>query len=171
MALEIERATPEQRSALEQLMQLYIYEFSDFVDLDVAADGFYDHEPIGDYWKEDGWAAYLIYVSDRLAGFVLTGTDPFLEYDEPVTCIAEFFILRRYRGKGFGRRVAFHLFDSTPGRWEVFEMEGNMPAQKFWRRIVNQYTGGDFDEIELDDPPGHVQTFLSGAASAAVPAR
>ena len=114
MALEIERATPDQRGTIDQLMQLYIYDFSEFIELDVARDGLFAHEPLSEYWDAPGGSVYLIYVDDRIAGFVLVSQDPFMEYEEPVTCIGEFFILRRYRRKGYGRLVAFHLFNSTP---------------------------------------------------------
>lgn len=74
--------------------------------------------------------------------------------------MAEFFILQKYRRHGPGRQLARRIFDMFPGAWSVSQEEGNPPAQAFWRRIISDYTDGDFHEARLESPEtGVVQTF------------
>jgi predicted acetyltransferase len=60
--------------------------------------------------------------------------------------MGEFFVARQHRRQGIGRRAATALFDMFGGHWEVREMPANLPAQRFWRRIIADYTGGAFAE-------------------------
>jgi predicted acetyltransferase len=64
----------------------------------------------------------------------------------PTFDMGEFFIARQYRRRVFGNSVASTLFDRFAGFWEVREMPANKPAQTFWRRIIADYTGGEFTE-------------------------
>jgi len=61
--------------------------------------------------------------------------------------ISEFFVLRKYRRRGVGRRAAVKVLEAFPGRWEVAEMEWNVEAQAFWRSVIGDYTRGTFDEF------------------------
>ncbi|MHC4192376.1 MAG: GNAT family N-acetyltransferase, partial [Planctomycetota bacterium] len=60
-------------------------------------------------------------------------------------CIAEFFIMRKYRRKGIGREVAHRVFGMFGPLWEVQQTKDNTVAQAFWGNVVSEYTGGDFD--------------------------
>ena len=62
--------------------------------------------------------------------------------------MGEFFVLRKFRRRGVGKQAAHRLFARHPGRWEVRELPSNMPAQGFWRRIIADYTQGDFSEAQ-----------------------
>jgi predicted acetyltransferase len=63
-----------------------------------------------------------------------------------------------------GRAAAVALFNRFPGRWEVAQLEANTAAQAFWRRVIGDYTGGDYTERWVDDDEhrGPAQTFRSG---------
>jgi predicted acetyltransferase len=37
--------------------------------------------------------------------------------------ITEFFVMRKYRRQGIGKRVARELFECSPGRWEVADLQ------------------------------------------------
>jgi predicted acetyltransferase len=63
--------------------------------------------------------------------------------------VAEFFVLRNYRGKGVGRAGALRTFSSFPaGPWVVGQTPQNLPAQRFWRRVIAEATGGAVRERE-----------------------
>jgi hypothetical protein len=55
---------------------------------------------------------------------------------------------------------AFNLF---PGKWEVREIESNVAGQHFWRKIIAEYTSGDFNEVSLNNESwqGPAQVFES----------
>jgi predicted acetyltransferase len=42
--------------------------------------------------------------------------------------------------------MATVLFHRLGGRWEVREMPANLPAQRFWRHVIADFTGGTFTE-------------------------
>ncbi len=76
--------------------------------------------------------------------------------------MAEFFISRPHRRLGVGRTAVPLILDRFAGRWEIVEYQRNPAAVDFWRRVVSQYTRGDYQERVSN---GEVrQTFVSGAA-------
>ncbi len=76
--------------------------------------------------------------------------------------MTEFFIARPYRRRGMGRQAARLLLDRFAGYWEITQAQNNAPAVQFWRRIITQYTAGNYQERSAR---GEVmQTFRSGAA-------
>ena len=49
-----------------------------------------------------------------------------------------------------------------PGEWLVQQSPENAPAQAFWRRVIGEYTDGDFTELpEGSEPPPPGQRFVS----------
>ena len=50
--------------------------------------------------------------------------------------MAEFFILRGYRGRGFGTAAARRILREHPGEWRITEVERNAPAISFWRSVL-----------------------------------
>ncbi|HSH79923.1 MAG TPA: hypothetical protein VLA19_15460 [Herpetosiphonaceae bacterium] len=94
---------------------------------------------------------------------MLKGKHSYLGRGDTEHNIAEFFVLRKWRRLGIGRRVAFDLFERFPGGWEIAEERLNAAAQAFWRSIVGEYTGGYFTEVDSHPPAwdGPVQYFRS----------
>jgi predicted acetyltransferase len=69
--------------------------------------------------------------------------------------IAEFFILQKYRRKGVGTYVAQYIFDRFRGNWEVMQALSHKAAQMFWRKVIAQYTSGNYEEsIEVSKNHG-----------------
>ena len=64
-----------------------------------------------------------------------------------------------YRRRGVGRKAATTLFDRYHGTWEVFQMRKNLDAVPFWRAVIRQYTGGNFQELASPLEDGTVQVF------------
>jgi predicted acetyltransferase len=163
MTITVERAVAAERDALANLLQLYLYDFSEFDDeeADVDATGrFQTAIDLDPYFARPDWHPFLFRAGGRLAGFALVHrlNRP---GGEPSWGMAEFFVLRRYRRRGLGRRAARDLFDRFPGRWEVGELRANAGAVAFWRRVIDEYTGGRFSEEGADDPAsdGPLQVF------------
>lgn len=165
MDLEISRAAFAEKSILRNLMQLYLYEFSQFDGADVDDFGLFGFRYLDQYWVDQDRYPYLIRVGGQLAGFALLRQGTYFEgQDVPQELgmtVAEFFVLLKYRRRGAGKQAAFQLFDRHPGRWEVAQIPENHPATEFWRKVVTDYTGGDFREYLLDTETwqGSVQVF------------
>jgi predicted acetyltransferase len=169
MKFEISPASIQEKIVLQNLMQLYLYDFSEIDGDDVDDSGRFTYGFLDLYWIEPERHPFLIRVDGKLAGFALVRQANPLAGEAPETgetCMhmAEFFILRKYRHQGIGARAAWELFDRLPGRWEVFEIIENTAAQEFWRKAIGEYTGGDYREYFLDNEQWHgpVQVFEAG---------
>jgi len=146
MTYQLILAGCEYREAIKNLLQFYIYDFSEWIDLDVESNGlFKPYSNFENYWDEspNRWP-YIIKDEEKLIGFVFVR---FIETGEAgYFSIAEFFILKKYRRKGIGKSISFDIFNLHKGRWEVFQKENNKPAQLFWNKIIDEYTKGKFRE-------------------------
>lgn len=158
MNVQIVEAAIEDKPVLRRLLELYLYDFSQFDGCDVDEHGTFGYPYLDHYWTEAGRHPFLIRVDGKWAGFALVRQ---IDDEPPRTEMAEFFIMRRYRGQGVGRQVATDLFDRFPGRWRVGQETGNMPAQAFWRDVIGRYTNGRFEEIQVQDWDGPMQTFVA----------
>ena len=161
-AIEIRRATREDRPALQRMLELYQHDLSDIWDQDVDTDGLYGYV-LDKYWSIDGCVPFVATVGGRYAGFALA--DGAVKVEAEVGSAGhwmdQFFVLKKYRRHGLGRHLARAVFDALPGNWEVGQMLGNLPAQHFWRALIAEYTQGQFTEHELRGGrwEGFVQVF------------
>jgi predicted acetyltransferase len=152
--VELEPAlTPGHRTAIENLFQLYVHDFTDFWTerrVELQEDGrFPPHSWLESYWGDPSRAAYLIRADGQLAGFVLINAHSHsgLPSDND---IAEFFVARHYRREGVGRAAALAAIQARPGQWELAVARTNTGAQAFWRGIAAA-VAPQVDELDLDD--------------------
>src|SRR3954454_24784822 len=106
--LELIYGGQDYKAVIRNLMQFYIYDFSEYVNCDVEQNGLFSAYPdLDNYWKEAGdKCAYVIKKQGRYIGFVLLGA---LKSEKQFS-IAEFFVMKKYRGQGVGKAVAMQLF-------------------------------------------------------------
>lgn len=162
MKIEILQPTIEQRNILRNLMELYQYDFSTFEFEDVNEEGLYGYKHLDNYWTIPGHFPFLIKVDGKFAGFALVREIATLVSNSPSYFkISEFFIMKKYRKEGIGKKFAFYLFNLFSGAWEVAELENNLTAQRFWRNVISEYTDSNYSEVQKDDWPGPIQLFTS----------
>lgn len=149
-SVEVRRASIGEKLIMRHLMQLYSYDFTEFDGVDADEYGLYRYDYLDHYWTEEKRLPFLVRVAGNLAGFALVKKER-KDDGSPYTYMAEFFIMKKYRGQGIGQAVAFQLFDLFPGEWQVSEIAQNYPAQAFWRKIIARYTQGHYVEEVLDD--------------------
>ncbi len=125
---------------VRRLIQLYIY--------DLGGDR-WGVEPDGTFgspdwhrrfWRRRGGHHFVVRVDGRPAGFALVRRRAHFA-GTGVQEISEFFVLRRYRRRGVGTRVARALFVRFPGSWEVAVLTWN-PARRFWRGVIGRAAVG-----------------------------
>ena len=146
MNISLLKASIEYKPVIQNLMQFYIYDFSEYVKYDVEDNGLFAPYPdLEDYWKEkNNKFPYLVKKDDKYAGFVLV---KFVESKgRKHFSIAEFFILKKYRRIGIGKSIAREVFNLHQGQWEVYQKDSNKPAQIFWKKVIEEYTRGQFKE-------------------------
>src|SRR3954452_5196161 len=137
---------PEEMPALRNLWELYVHDFTEFVLREPGPDGRFE--------TDEGFAARvappleLLWIrrAGRVAGFVFIRPHRHLDGDPAVSDVAQFFVLRAHRRAGVGGAAAALAFARRPGAWEVRETTANVPAQRFWRQVVGEVTGGSFSE-------------------------
>jgi predicted acetyltransferase len=151
MNIEIIPASLEQQPILGNLLALYLHDFTEFLPNDVDDDGRFRYDRLPLYWTEPQRHPHLVRVDGKWAGFALVRQVSHFTGDEDVADMTEFFILRGYRRRGVGGVAARRVFDLFPGKWEVRVVRANEPAQAFWRRTVDEHTGGAFEERWCDD--------------------
>ncbi|MFO7943598.1 MAG: GNAT family N-acetyltransferase [Anaerolineales bacterium] len=147
--VKIVPAERDQRKIMERLFQLYLYDFSQFVDLEIDKRGCFEYPSLDLYWQEPDRFPYFIEVEGKLAGFVLIKKKVENVDDHQIFDVAEFFVLRSYRRQEVGTRSAHMIWDRFPGRWVVRVMKANKPAVQFWEQAVEKYTGGDFRQQQF----------------------
>ncbi len=132
-----------------RLLQLYLHDFSEHASAgspygEVDETGCFPYLYLDLYWREPGRLPFLIRAGGRIAGFVLVN-QWFASGQPGDHCVAEFFILRKYRRAGLGTAAARGLFTMLPGVWEVPIAHYNAAAQRFWRHALADRA---FTEIE-----------------------
>ena len=147
--IEVVEVEESQKSILRQLIELYEYDFSEFNDADLNEHGFYGYKYFDHYWTEEKRQAYFVKVDGQYAGFVLVNGHCYIVQDDNTRSISEFFIMRKYRRKGIGERVANLVFDKHAGKWEVLQHGNNAASQLFWRNTIHQYTHGNYNEHDV----------------------
>ncbi|MGN0971196.1 MAG: GNAT family N-acetyltransferase [Aristaeellaceae bacterium] len=160
MTVTLEPIRIEQKSVLVQMMELFTYDFSEFSGKDISEYGYYGYAHIDDYWNEAGRYPFFIRVDGKLAGLVLIRSCcEYTDLPRP-HCIAEFFVLRKYRRRGVGRAAARQSFDLFPGGWEVSVWPSNHAALAFWERVIRDCTGGNYAALTTQGMK--VFTFVNG---------
>jgi predicted acetyltransferase len=142
---------------LENLLELYIHDLSAiFVDVKLGADGRFGYPDLASYLAgSSDKRAFLIRCEGRIAGFVLARRGSPVAEDPEVLDIAEYFVLRQFRGRGVGRLAAQVLWDNLQGSWTIRAAAVNPDAVAFWRSVVGGYTSNTARESERRDGAKH----------------
>jgi diamine N-acetyltransferase len=156
--LVLRQATPEDRLPIYRMLELYQHDLSDIWDQDVDSHGEFGYA-IDRFWAGKNSHAFVAMVAGRYAGFALVNDD--VPLGSEGHWLEQFFVMKKYRRRGLGRRLAEHVFAAFPGPWEVGQMPRNLPAQAFWRRTIGGIVAGGFSECRLADErfEGVVQSF------------
>ena len=164
-------ATPHDAPLIANLLELYAHDLSQAFNLELGADGRFGYHELSLYWSTpERRFPFVIRRGIRIVGFALIARgSPASDSPEDFD-VAEFFIVRRHRRGGVGRRAAFLLFDRFPARWLVRVSEGNRSGWQFWARIIAEYTHGEFVETTLRGilHPWRVFSFSSAQQSTAL---
>jgi predicted acetyltransferase len=139
--LEVFPALPEQQPILANLLELYIHDFSEIRKMELGPDGRFGYPNLPLYWHEPGRHPLLVRMEGELVGFALVKTGSEISGSGSVWDMAEFFVLRGYRGRGIGTEIAHEIWKRFPGPWEVRVMQSNRSAHRFWQRAITRFKG------------------------------
>ncbi|WP_367584483.1 GNAT family N-acetyltransferase [Paenibacillus sp. FJAT-26967] len=118
---------------------------------DVSNEGKYEAEDLSPYYRDDRLFPYLIMVDNRIAGFILVTSPPYVT-DGIDYSVQELFLLPRYRGQGIGQAAVLHIFKHHHGHYEISMFRNNTKAVKFWSALLSSLhidAGSDIGIIEI----------------------
>jgi predicted acetyltransferase len=153
--VRLEGATRAHEAVLQNLMQLYILDFSEFwagtPRGEVGEDGrFAGYPHLESYWLDDTRVPLLLRVEGHIAGFALLNRLGRL--GTPLDRnMAEFFVLRKYRRGGVGTAAVDAIFKRYPGIWETAVVRKNVNALAFWQRVIRSHPRvSEVEEADLN---------------------
>lgn len=147
--VEIVRAGVSEMPVIANMLQLYLYEFSDGMQTDLEDDGRYRWDGLEDYWTQDDLHPFLVRIKGRLAGFALVQRYSVVSQTTSCWDIEDFFILAKYRGKGVGQCLSAYLFQTFIGAWEVRVLSDNYRAQRFWQHSISTHSAGPVRQVSF----------------------
>lgn len=144
-------ATAADLPRIENLMQFYNHDMSEWYPASLGSHGLYDLRPKQPYWANPNTRPYIARVAGDLAGFAVVDdevTDSRSQFN-----LGYLFVARRYRGMGLGGRWVKAMLGQHPGEWEVFHYTANRPAGVFWPRAIAAAAteGLRVEEMTIDD--------------------
>ncbi|MBD3922268.1 GNAT family N-acetyltransferase [Paenibacillus sp. PR3] len=157
MNIYLEEVTINEEHILLNLFEYYDYEFSPYLNFEVNQDGLFRKAPVHKYLSDEKYNAYFIKSEETLLGFVIV-TMTNNELNKSAFEMEQFFVLKKYSGKGVGKQAAMIIFDRHRGDWKVTQVERNYPAQAFWRSVIKTYTSNSYSET-YDEKRRSIQEF------------
>jgi predicted acetyltransferase len=152
---------------LSNMLELYAHDLSGVFALELGANGRFGYEKLPLYWSEpERRFPFLIRAGTLLAGFALVTRGSPASDDPNDFDIAEFFVLRRHRRSGVGRRAAFLLWNRFASRWIVRVSEGNQQGLRFWAKVIAEYTSSTAVETSRDGSPHAWRVFSFNSSNA-----
>ncbi len=146
--IELVTATLNDLPVMQAMGGYYVYDMSEFLgDLpgwEFPDTGRYECDDLGPYFENPKAHPLFIRVSGEMAGFAIVddkGNDPEVEFN-----MGQFFVHRKFKGRGVGAHVAMTCFRQYRGVWNVMVIPGNRAAHEFWHRVINAFTNAVFSE-------------------------
>mgnify|MGYP000170673869 CR=1 FL=1 len=150
MEVQLVKIKEHERKILENLFSYYIYDMTEYLKWNPDHEGKFSYDPskFDVYWEQEDHIPYFIYVDSDLAGFVLIRRYPsnLSTYD-----VAQFFVLRKYKGQGVGKEALAKVISIFPGKWQIRVLLENFGALSFWKSAVSNIVGEKYRLSKAND--------------------
>lgn len=147
-------ATVADYPTIQNMARFYVYDMSEYMGCEegweIPSNGLYECIDFKHYFDKNNVYPFLIRKGKELAGFAIidqNGSEPSINFN-----IAQFFIIRKFKGHGLGKEVAQRFFAQFRGLWEVMVLPNNSGAYHFWKHTIQDYTGNSFTEYTQHIP-------------------
>ncbi|HFD0826701.1 TPA: GNAT family N-acetyltransferase [Legionella pneumophila] len=149
------------------MARFYVYDRTKYLRWECPETGMFECIYFKHYFEEPEQHAFLVKIDHELAGFVLLDKTKLIEKID--WSMGEFFILAKFQSNGIGGQAAREIFSRFLGKWSVAVMPENLGAVKFWRKIINEVSKGEFTEVfktekkltTLDNPDPYAMIIFS----------
>jgi predicted acetyltransferase len=132
MSVSLRRASDADKPVIANLIQLYLYDMTEFMPFPVGSDGRFDYGFLHRFWRHP----YFIMEGEEIAGFALVVDECPLTGRTPCWFMAEFFVLKAYRNRGVGKAAFDLALAAHAGPWHIAVPHANRTAQAFWGRAL-----------------------------------
>jgi len=149
--IQVVPAGKPDETTLDNLMQLYLHDFSELDGSQISTDGRYEYPYLSTFFAEQDRHAYLFWADKSLAGFALIKKGSEIAEDDKAMDVAEFFVLRSHRMRGVGRAAFEEIVRIFPGPWIVRVQDENQAALDFWRRVIPIVSPAGFETHSAHD--------------------
>jgi predicted acetyltransferase len=129
MNISLYKVSLNDKTLLDNLLQLYLYDLSEFVPLEISPQGKYEQTMSPKYVSSFDKSAYIIHAELHIIGFVLV--EPYGEYIK----INDLFVLNMWRNKGVGSAVVNILLKKGKPLLCEFHTRNEL-AKFFWTNIM-----------------------------------
>lgn len=147
MEVELKVIPVEKKEMLNNLLEKYNYEFSQYDQVPFDDDGLFHYPYLDQYWTETDRHPYFIVVDHKLAGFVLLNRHE--ECDRPIDwSVAEFFVSYNYRRKGVATMIMEQIFARYKGFWHIKYHPKNVASERFWNKLVRLVSNGCYEVVK-----------------------
>ncbi len=138
-------ATLADYPTIQNMARFYVYDRTAYMGWECPENGLFECIDFKHYFENPNEKAFLVRVSNEIAGFVLLDKMHLLG---PIDWnMGEFFVLAKFQGKGIASAVVKQIFKEHPGKWSIAVMPENIKAVKFWRKITSDFSKGEYTEI------------------------
>jgi predicted acetyltransferase len=141
-------SVPDDVSRIENMMQFYAYDFSEWLPLQFSDSGLYPLRPKEAYFAHPATKAFNIIVDGDTAGFACIDNED-CDVDTAYN-LGYFFIARGYRGQGLGMAVIKEILRQFKGRWQIFYINQNDGAARFWTKTIPHLSGSEFTQRQQE---------------------
>jgi predicted acetyltransferase len=142
-------ATLADYPTIQNMGRFYVYDMSrecgpHYPGWECPADGLFECRDLKRFFEPPAHA-YFVKVGDEIAGFALINKHEILDVD---FYMSQFFILAKFQRQGISHAMAQASFRAHPGRWSVGVIPQNKRALHFWRKVIGDFTSGNYIERE-----------------------
>ncbi|WP_438349990.1 GNAT family N-acetyltransferase [Paenibacillus sp. FA6] len=165
MKVQITKITKVQKETFLNLYNLYLYDLSEFSGDELKDDGSFDPTNTYLYLEREELNPFFIIYNDKIIGFVLVCSTPFVP--EGIDFIVqELFIIKKYRGMKIAAQGVSLVLERFYGKFKVDQLMNNKLAVLFWKKYYKE-NGINYVEkeesVEVEGLPGKLnvisQTF------------
>lgn len=152
MSINLTPIKIEEKDTVKKMLYLYEQELT-------GEENPPEYKYLDSYWEKENRKAYFVCENNRVMGFAFINQHLLMQTNG--NNLAEFYIKKEYRKKGYGRTAAISIFALHLGKWELRELNTNTSAHNFWLKVISDYTHGNFSDqfVNNDQWHGWIQTF------------
>ncbi len=127
----------KEKSTLEKLLQLYLYDLSFYFPIDFDSTKCEYEYNLNKYFEDN--YVYFIQSDEDILEFILVDNNSNNNYE-----ISEMFVLNNYKGNKIGAQSVIKIFDKYRGNWTIKEVPRSPVAESSWKKTVSNYTKENF---------------------------